>query len=123
MSVSSSYSEPTLQPARKGFDDIDLETELSKKIDEVQDRSRVYTIHPNPISYVFVSWITSLMWKGSKKPITKDDLYDLNPKDSSTYLDGWVSQFWAEYHSFCKQQRKDLPRLWGSMMSHARVFL
>lgn len=93
------------------------------KLGKDQDRPQVYTIDPNPISYVFVSWITSLVWKGSKKPIAKDDLFDLNPKDSSTYIDGWISQFWAEYDSFGKQQRKELPRLWGSMMSYARGFL
>lgn len=67
--------------------------------------------------------MTNLMWKGSKKPLTKDDLYNLNPNDSSAHIDSWVTQFWAEYASFCKQPSKDLPRLWGSMMTHARKFL
>lgn len=63
------------------------------------------------------------MWKGSKKPLAEDDLYNLNPNDSSTHIDGWLTQFWTEYDSFCKQPSKDLPPLWGSMMSYARKFL
>jgi len=63
------------------------------------------------------------MWKGSKKALTKNDLYNLNLKDSSAHIDGSVAQFWAEYDSFCKRPSKDLPRLWGSMMTYARKFL
>ena len=63
------------------------------------------------------------MWRGSKKPLTKDDLYNLNANDSSAHIDGWVTQFWVEYDSFCKQPSKDLPRLWGSMTGYARKFL
>lgn len=121
--ISSFYSEAELQPTRKNFDDIDLETGISKETDEVRDKPQVYTIDPNPISYIFVSWINSLMWNGSKKPLTKDDLYNLNPNDSSVHIDGWVSQFWTEYKSFSKQQTKDLPHLWGSIIKHARKFL
>ena len=121
--ATSSYSEDEFQPTRKDFDDIDLETGISKKTDKVQDKPDVYTVDPNPVSYVFASWMTSLMWKGSKKPLTKDDLYNLNPNDSSAHIDTWVSQFWAEYDSFCKQPSKDLPRLWGSMTYYARKFL
>ena len=121
--LNSSYSEVEFQPTHRDFDDIDIETGISKKIDEVHDKSEVYTIDPNPISYVFASWMTNLMWKGSKKPLTKDDLYNLNANDSSAHIDGWVAQFWVEYDSFCKQPSKDLPRLWGSMMNYARKFL
>ena len=63
------------------------------------------------------------MWKGSKKPLTKEDLYNLNASDSSAHIDDWVAQFWVEYDSFCKQPSKDLPPLWGSMMDYARKFL
>lgn len=120
--VNSSYSEADFQPTRKEFDDIDLETDISKTADNVQKKPEVYTVDPNPLSYVFVSWMTGLMWRGSKKPLTKDDLYNLNPKDSSAHIDGWVSQFWDEYDAFCKRPGKDLPRLWGSMMKYARKF-
>lgn len=121
--VNSSYSEAEFQPTRNGFDDIDLETGVSKMTGDVQDKAEVYTIDPNPLSYVFVSWMTSLMWKGSKKPLTKEDLYNLNPRDSSPHIDSWLSQFWDEYDSFCKKPTKGLPRLWGSMMNHARKLL
>lgn len=121
--INSSYSQVEFQPTRKDFDDIDLETGVSNKSDKVQDKHEVYTINPNPISYIFASWMTSLMWKGSKKPLTKDDLYNLNPNDSSAHIDGWISQFWAEYDSFYKKPSKNLPRLWGSMMNHARISL
>jgi len=120
--VNSSYTEVEFQPTRKDFDDIDLETGISKP-DKVQDKPEVYTVDPNPVSYVFVSWMTSLMWKGSKKPLAKDDLYNLNPNDSSAHIDGWLTRFWTEYDSFCKQPSKDLPPLWGSMMTYARKFL
>ena len=63
------------------------------------------------------------MWRGSKKPLTKDDLYNLNPKDSSAHVDGWLAQFWTEYDSFCKQPSKNLPRLWGSITKRACKFL
>ena len=121
--VNSSYSEAEFQPTRRDFDDVDLETGMSKKSDNVQENPQVYTVDPNPLSYVFVSWMTNLMWNGSKKPLTKEDLYNLNPKDSSVHIDSWVLQFWDEYDAFCKQPGKDLPRLWGSMMKHARKFL
>lgn len=121
--VYSTHSEAEFQPSRKDFDDIDLENGLSKKIGNVQDKPDVYTVNPNPLSYIFVSWMTGLMWEGSKKPLTKDDLYSLNHNDSSAYIDGRVSRFWDEYDSFCKQPSKNLPRLWGSMMSYARKYL
>ena len=63
------------------------------------------------------------MWRGSRKPLTKDDLYNLNPKDSSAHIDGWLTRFWSEYDSSCRQPNKDLPRLWGSIMNRARKFL
>jgi hypothetical protein len=53
-----------------GFDDIDLETGVSKR--QVIEKARIYTINPNPISYVFVSWITSLMILGNKRPLAAD---------------------------------------------------
>lgn len=121
--VNSSYSEVEFKPTRKDFDDINFETGISKKTDDVQDKPKVYTVDPNPLSCIFVSWMTGLMWKGFKKPITKDDLYDLNQKDSSSHIDCWVSQFWDEYDSYCKQPTKALPRPWGSMMIYARKFL
>ena len=67
--------------------------------------------------------MTSLMWEGSKKPLAKDDLYNLSANDSSSHIDDWLTQFWAECDSFCKQSTNDLPRLWGSMMNYARKFL
>jgi len=63
------------------------------------------------------------MWVGSKKPLTKHDLYNLNPKDSSAHINGWVTQFWGEYDLFCEEPSKDPPRLWGSMMNRARKLL
>jgi len=63
--------------------------------------------------------MTSLIWSGSRKPLTKDDLYDLNPKDTSARVDGWLARFWAEYDSFCDQPDSGSPGLWNSMMSSA----
>ena len=123
MTIGSSYSEDEFQSTPKDFHDIDLETGISKEADKAQDKSDVYTVNPNPLSYVFVSWMTGLMWKGSKKALTKDDLYNLNPNDSSAHIDGWVAHFWVEYDSFRKQPSKNLPRLWSSMMNYARKFL
>lgn len=111
--VNFSYSQVDFQPIRKYFDEIDLETGVFKKTHDTRDKPEVYTIDSDPLSYTFVSWMICLMWNGSKKPLTKDDLNNLYPIGSSSYVDRWVSQFWDEHNSFCKQSTKDLPRFWG----------
>lgn len=35
------------------------------------------------LSRLFFSWIESLAWKGFRKPLTDEDLYDLRDQDSA----------------------------------------
>ena len=38
------------------------------------------------VSKMFFAWFDGLIWKGWKKPLKSDDLYDLNPADSARQI-------------------------------------
>lgn len=115
-SVSSQYSEDLTT-----FDDIDLETGLSKL--PADAKPQFTTINPNPISYILLSWMTSLMLLGNKRPLTQDDLYHLPAKDESRAIDSWTNGFWREYETWSQNENssKKPPRLWGSLMKACRT--
>lgn len=41
-------------------------------------------------------WFEPVTWKGYKKPLTADDLYDLNPKDTSYELVPSFDKYWQQ---------------------------
>ncbi|XP_044753851.1 multidrug resistance-associated protein 1-like isoform X2 [Coccinella septempunctata] len=53
------------------------------------------------LSRLFFSWIETLAWKGFRKPLTDEDLYDLRDQDSARHV---VVNF--DYHWTKKQHRK-----------------
>lgn len=113
----SRYSEPI---EMKTFDDVDIETGISKRV--VEQKPAVYKVNPNPVSYVTMSWLTNLMWKGNKKPLVQEQLYDMNHNDESQTVDAYTKQFWQEYESW-NRDPKTTPRLWGSMMASTRKYV
>lgn len=69
VTVASNYStEKNVELA--SFDDIDIETGVSKRV--VESKPAVYKINPNVFSYVSLSWMTNLMMLGNRKPLNKD---------------------------------------------------
>ena len=49
------------------------------------------------ISKMFFAWFDGMIWKGWKAPLKADDLYDLNPVDSSSHIiprweENWENQ-------------------------------
>jgi len=104
----------------KSFDDVDIETGVSKSV--VEHKATVYKVDPNPISYVTMSWLTNLMWKGNKEPLVQEQLYDMNHKDESRTVDLYTNQFWQEYEAW-NRDPKTTPRLWGSMMASTRKYV
>jgi hypothetical protein len=54
---------------KPSYDDIDLRI-IAKP--EVEQKPAVYKVDPNPLSYVFLSWLTNLMFLGNKKPLEQE---------------------------------------------------
>lgn len=59
-----------------------------------RDYEEAYAKLPNPIPQISASfpsklifeWCTPLLWKGWRKPLTRDDLWDIDPKHTSAKL-------------------------------------
>jgi len=41
-------------------------------------------------------WFDKLAWKGYKKPLTTNDLWDLNPEDKSAALVPLFDKYWKQ---------------------------
>jgi hypothetical protein len=54
---------------KPSYDDIDLRV-VAKP--QVEQKPSVYKVDPNPLSYVFLSWVTNLMFLGNKKPLKQE---------------------------------------------------
>ncbi|KAJ3252516.1 hypothetical protein HK103_001417 [Boothiomyces macroporosus] len=57
-------------------------------------------INPGLLSFITISWLTPLLRQAKKKPLTKDDLYELNDNDKSENLSKQFEPFVVEYKLF-----------------------
>ena len=48
------------------------------------------------VSKMFFAWFDGMIWKGWKKPLTADDLYDLHPDNSSRNIIPVWEQNWGK---------------------------
>lgn len=59
------------------------------------------------ISKMFFAWFDGMIWKGWKKPLTADDLYDLHPDDSSRNIIPVWEQNWEKQKEQKSRNAKD----------------
>ncbi|KAJ3268798.1 hypothetical protein HDV01_002284 [Terramyces sp. JEL0728] len=59
--------------------------------------SKKQQINPGPLSFITISWLTPLLRQGKQKPLTKDDLYELNEHDKSEPLSQQFEPFMKQY--------------------------
>lgn len=56
------------------------------------------------LSKIFYAWFEPTMWKGFRNPLTTDNMYDLNPENTSYELLPLFDKYWQE--NVEKQRRK-----------------
>lgn len=56
------------------------------------------------LSKIFYVWLEPTMWKGFRKPLTTDDMYDLKPENTAYELLPLFDKYWQE--NVEKQRRK-----------------
>ncbi|KAJ3316940.1 hypothetical protein HDV06_002536, partial [Boothiomyces sp. JEL0866] len=81
-------------------------------------------INPGLLSFITISWLTPLLRQAKKKPLTKDDLYELNDNDKSEHLSKQFEPFLMQYklHREGKAPVPSLFRAIAKIMSKELFF-
>lgn len=48
------------------------------------------------LSRILFAWFDSLVWIGYRKPLTKDNLWSMNPEDTSTEVVPVFEKYWEQ---------------------------
>ncbi|KAI8896540.1 P-loop containing nucleoside triphosphate hydrolase protein [Globomyces pollinis-pini] len=77
-----------------------------------------------PFNFLTIEWITPLLFKGAKAPLTEDDLYELPGKSQATYLSGLLDPFWAQFYQYQKSPKTSKsPSLFATIgVKYAFIF-
>ena len=59
------------------------------------------------VSKMFFAWFDGMIWKGWKKPLTAEDLYDLHPNDSSRNIIPVWEENWQKQKERKSRHAKD----------------
>lgn len=54
-------------------------------------------------SRIFFTWVWPFVWKGSRKPLEIDDVYDLNPRMTSAFLNRKFAKAWKDQSQNSKE--------------------
>jgi ABC-type multidrug transport system fused ATPase/permease subunit/acyl-CoA synthetase (AMP-forming)/AMP-acid ligase II len=88
--------------------------------DTVNDVANHPTLHYTPYSFLFVSWMTPLLFLGSKRPLLESDLLPLRRSDEATIVERWVDPFWTQLRAWYFDRNRKNPKLFGTIFAAAR---
>ncbi|KAI9329925.1 P-loop containing nucleoside triphosphate hydrolase protein [Zopfochytrium polystomum] len=61
----------------------------------------------NPISWLFVSWMDALFWRGYREPLQPEHLFRMRDTDRAEALSGVLSTFWDDLKPYLAAEAND----------------
>ena len=80
----------------------------------------IFASYPNKITF---SWITNLLAKGWKRPLTQDDLYDLNPSERCVNVSERWRTHWDKLAARKRYNRAPVNVLWPMFQTFGLYYL
>ncbi|KAJ6635066.1 Metal resistance protein YCF1 [Pseudolycoriella hygida] len=97
-----------------------LRSEIENYDSENQPRTSTFVVakvnKPSPehsssfINRISYEWFTSIMWKGYRRPLTEDDIFDINPENTARELIPPFDKYFAQSLEKGRRYKLFLPR-------------